>query len=96
MSRIQGAQLVPLKADSGLFKRVAAHREIFFRWSWVDYTTLRPGSLRLVPPADQLAPWRQDYQTMRSEMFFGDVPKFDEILRVVGDFEKRFNQLSQK
>lgn len=79
-------------ADPGLFKRVAAHREIFFRWSWVDYTTLRPGSLRLVPPADQLAPWRQDYQTMRSEMFFGDVPKFDEILRVVGEFEKRFNQ----
>lgn len=79
-------------ADPGLFKRVAAHREIFFRWSWVDYTTLRPGSLRLVPPADQLSPWRQDYQTMRSEMFFGDVPKFDEILRVVSEFEKRFNQ----
>jgi len=28
---------------------------------------------------------------MRGEMFFGDVPKFDEIIRVVGDFEKRFN-----
>jgi hypothetical protein len=25
-------------------------------------------------------------------MFFGEVPTFDEILRVVGDFEKRFNQ----
>ena len=83
-------------ADPGLFKRVAAHREIFFRWSWVDYTTLRPGSLRLVPPNDQLALWRQDYQTMRGEMFFGNVPKFDEILCVVGDFEKRFNQSSPK
>lgn len=30
----------------------------------------------------------------RGEMFFGEVPTFDEILRVVGDFEKRFNQLS--
>ncbi|MEJ0090564.1 MAG: nucleotidyl transferase AbiEii/AbiGii toxin family protein [Limisphaerales bacterium] len=79
-------------ADTGLFQRVAAHREIFFRWSWVNYNTLRPGSLRLIPSDDQLAAWRQDYQTMRGEMFFGDVPKFDEILRVVGDFEKRFNQ----
>ena len=79
-------------ADPGLFQRVAAHREIFFRWSWVDYSTLRPGSLRLIPSDDQLAAWRQDFQIMRSEMFFGDVPKFDEILRVVGDFEKRFNQ----
>ena len=83
-------------ADPGLFKRVAAHREIFFRWSWVDYTTLHPGSLRLVPPDDQLALWRQDYQTMRGEMFFGNVPKFDEILCVVGDFEKHFNQSSPK
>ena len=79
-------------ADSGLFQRVAAHREIFFRWSWVDYSTLRHGSLRLIPSDDQLAAWRQDYQIMRGEMFFGDVPKFDAILRVVGDFEKRFNQ----
>jgi hypothetical protein len=79
-------------ADPGLFQRVAAHREIFFRWSWMDYSTLRPGSLRLIPSDDQLAAWRQDYQIMRGEMFFGDVPKFDEILRVVGDFEKRFNQ----
>jgi len=28
---------------------------------------------------------------MRTEMFFGDVPAFDEILRVVGEFEKTFN-----
>jgi len=33
---------------------------------------------------------------MRSEMFFGEVPTFDEILRVVGEFEKRFNQLASK
>ena len=33
---------------------------------------------------------------MRSEMFFGDVPKFDEILRVVGEFEKRFNSPSSR
>jgi hypothetical protein len=45
-----------------------------------------------VPPDDQMALWRQDYQTMRGEIFFGNVPKFDEILRVVGDFEKRFNK----
>jgi hypothetical protein len=78
--------------DLDLFKRIAAHREIFFRWSWVDYKTLRPGSLRLVPPHEQLAFWRQDYQSMRDEMFFGEVPKFNEILSVVDDFEKRFNQ----
>jgi hypothetical protein len=33
---------------------------------------------------------------MRGEMFFGEVPAFDEILRVVGDFEKSFNQTPGK
>lgn len=28
---------------------------------------------------------------MREAMFFGDTPEFDEILRVVGEFEQRFN-----
>jgi hypothetical protein len=94
-------RLLPCKArglakraaqDRTLFDRVAAHREIFFRWSWVDYTTLHPGALRFLPPAHRVDAWRKDYQEMRGEMFFGEVPAFDEILRAVGDFEKRFNQ----
>jgi hypothetical protein len=48
--------------------------------------------LRLVPLTDQLPAWKQDYQAMREDMFFGEVPAFDEILRVVGDFEQRFNK----
>ena len=49
--------------DRPLFDRVAAHREIFFRWSWVDYTTLHPGALPLPaarPP--RRCAWRKDYQ----------------------------------
>ncbi len=61
--------------DRPLFDRVAAHREIFFRWSWVDYTTLHPGALRFVPPANHLDAWRKAYEEMRGEMFFGEVPK---------------------
>ena len=83
-------------ADGTLFDRVAAHREIFFRWSWMDYTTLRHGTLRLVPLPEQLPVWRQDYQAMRTEMFFGEVPSFEEILCVVGEFERRFNDTARR
>jgi hypothetical protein len=78
-------------ADEGLFERVLAHREVFFRWSWMDYTTMRRGSLRVVPPAEQLKDWAADYQAMGTEMFFGPVPDFDEVMKTVGDFERRFN-----
>ena len=81
-------------ADPALFQRVAAHRKIFFRLSWVDYSTHRPGSLRLLPLDQQLDFWRRDYEAMRGPMFFGEAPDFDEILRVVGDFERRFNQMA--
>jgi hypothetical protein len=79
-------------ADTALFNRVVAHRSVFFRRSKEAQDSLKVGSLCLVPLAGQLPAWRQDFQSMREEMFFGDVPSFDEILRVVSDFEKRFNQ----
>ena len=58
-------------ADMELFNRVAAHRGVFFRKSKEAQTSLRPGSLRLVPLPDQLPAWKQDYQSMREDMFFG-------------------------
>ena len=77
--------------DTALFQRVAEHREIFFRYAWVDYSTHKPGTFRLTPPIDHLANWRSDYQAMLGPMFFGDVPDFDEIMQTVGKFEKSFN-----
>jgi len=57
--------------DTALFQRVAEHREIFFRYSWVDYSTHKPGTFRLVPPNEHLPNWREDYQAMLGPMFFG-------------------------
>jgi hypothetical protein len=58
----------------------------------VDYVSFRPGSLRLVPVESQKPDWERDFNAMRAEMFFGEVPTFEEILRVVGDFETQFNE----
>ena len=78
-------------ADSELFKRTAAHRAVYFRYTWFDYGTLRPGALRLLPLEVQRASWKKDYVAMREAMFFGEAPEFEEILRVVGEFESAFN-----
>ena len=78
-------------ADTALFQRVAEHREIFFRYAWVDYSTHKPGTFRLTPPTDHLANWRSDYQAMLGPMFFGEVPDFDEIMEAASEFEKTFN-----
>lgn len=79
-------------ADEELFKRVVDHRQAFFRWSWVDYGTMRRGCLRLRPADVALEAWRRDYDAMAGAMFFGRVPSFDDVLDVVKDFERRFNE----
>jgi hypothetical protein len=78
-------------AEPGLFERVATHRQEFFDYPWIDYSMLRPGSLRLLPLANQLSAWHGDYREMKKEMFFGEVPTFDGILEVAGKFERDFN-----
>lgn len=80
--------------DQELFKRVVEHRSLFFNWSWVDYSTMRQGNLRLIPLDSQISEWRGDYEAMKSEMFFGKIPSFEEILETVGRFEKEFNLMS--
>jgi hypothetical protein len=78
--------------DPALFDRVARHRQVFFKVGWVDYDTLRPGTLRLVPPPEQEGGWRRDYEAMREEMFFDEPPPFDEVLEVIKRFEEVFNR----
>ncbi len=77
-----------------LFKRVAEHREMFFRFTWVDYSTHQPGKFRLVPDKNQLTSWRNDYEAMLGPMFFGDTPSFDKIIDTAADFCERFNSMA--
>lgn len=82
-------------ADHALFDRVAAHREIFFKLGWVDYSTLRPGTLRLTPLPEHREQWRKDYEEMAIAMFYRERPSFDQILQTVGEFERHYNQKTQ-
>jgi len=90
-SLIQAGVAARAAADAALFARVVEHRSVFFRWSWMDYSTMQRGTLRLVPLDEQIAAWRSDYDAMRAEMFFGTPPTFDEVLAVVRQFEHEFN-----
>jgi len=79
-------------ADTGLFERIAAHRAVFFRYTWMDYATLKPGTLRLMPTRERLTAWQQDYESMRETMFFGETPEFIEILMQIDEFQNKFNR----
>ena len=84
------------QAEPELFERVAAHRAVFFRRTREAQDALRPGLLRLLPAAERQQDWKRDYETMRETMFFGEPPEFEEILRIVGEFQNTFNRSAEE
>jgi len=79
-------------SDRTLFEKVAAHRQVFFSQTWVDYTTLKPGTLRLLPLPEQEASWNQDYRAMQEEMFSSTPPTFEIVLATIQKFQDSFNK----
>jgi hypothetical protein len=77
-------------ADLPLLERVAAHKSVYFASGWANYGKARKGSLRLVPPVRIMKELEKDYDLMAT-MFFREQPEWKVILKVIGDFEKEFN-----
>ena len=80
--------------DITLFNQIVSHRKVYFKYGWVDYTTMIPSELCLIPSDDQMKYWAADYENMRDEMFYGEVPTFDEILKTVQQFQEELNKRS--
>lgn len=82
-------------ADLELFQNIANQREMYFNYGWVDYTTYTPGQLHIVPGDEQLPDWTADYNNMKDEMFFGDPPDFEKIIKEVRQFQDEFNEATE-
>ena len=69
-----------------LFDGVKLHRKTFFNYGGIDYDSLIPSDLVLIPPDDQIDAWRSDYQAM-GPMFIGDPPTFDRLIEDIKHIE---------
>ncbi len=82
-------------AEIELFRSIAKQREMYFQYTWVDYSTYQRGGLNIVPHNEVLSDWKADYDGMKDEMFFGEVPTFEDIIKEVKCFQDRFNKVSE-
>lgn len=76
--------------DHALRERVVAWKGQFFGSGWAKYELAKPGTFRLVPPAERVAPLRRDYDAMR-EMYLSEPPGFDDVLAALAALEQRIN-----
>lgn len=77
-------------ANAEVWKRVVAHKTVYFRSAWARYDLAVPGSFRLVPSDVRLRELEQDYRAMR-QMIFGHAPTLVEIIKVLQTLEQRIN-----
>ena len=77
-------------SDLSLLDRVAVHKSVYFASGWASYGTARKGSLKLSPPARILEELEKDYALM-APMFFREIPRWEQILKTIEDFEREFN-----
>ena len=56
----------------------------------VDYTPDIRDRIIIVPPAESIADWKQDYKDMTAAMIYGDRPTFSQLIERIKELEKLF------
>ena len=77
-------------AQGALRERVVAWKGQFFGSSWARYDLAKPGSFRLVPPAERQPALRDDYRAMR-DMYLSEPLTFDDVLARLAELERAIN-----
>ena len=73
-----------------LLERVTRFKDLFFKSSWSDYASARPGSFRLVPPGARRAEVETDYGKME-DFFMVRPPTFEDLWERLRAVEARIN-----
>ena len=80
-------------ANLDLLADVVAFKQRFYPRSWARNDIAVPGSLRLLPAEPVLAVVEADYRAM-TNMIFGAVPAFGEIMAGLRALEDEINELA--
>ncbi len=71
-----------------LLDEVVAHKQHFFREAGAHYELAKKGTVRLAPGKTLKEGLRKDYEGMK-EMYFGEEPDFDEVMKAVPGAQMR-------
>lgn len=81
-------------ASPDLLQQVTAFKKKFYPRKWARYEEATFEKIRLVPDAYRYPAPKKDYQAMQ-EMFFHEVPKFEELMEALHQLEEEIHK-SQK
>jgi len=79
--------------DKELYKSIIEHRRIFNALKGLDYDTLAPKTINIVPPENIIELWKSDYETMRETMIYGDSLPPNKLIEKIKQLNERINHL---
>jgi len=79
--------------DTELYKHIIAHRKTFIGLTEVDYNTLLPATINIIPPDSVIDSWADDYAKMQS-MIYGESPTFNKIIDKIKQLNNRINHVN--
>ncbi len=77
-----------------LLKEVAEFKKKFYPRKWANYELATIDEIRLAPPGYRIKEIQADYENMK-EMFFGEAPKFEEIMFEITKLENEIHNIKQ-
>jgi hypothetical protein len=79
-----------IKSNSKLLDLVIEHRQIFFKYTALDYNSILTKGIKFLPSQKFLPDWKSDYS--RTEiMIYNDKPDFETLMTFAEHFESEFN-----
>ena len=82
--------------DTELYETIVKHRYNFTRISKVDYNLHQPQTINPIPPKEVIKAWETDYNTMLTEMIYGDAPTFEDLIQELTVLKTEINKLHWK
>lgn len=78
--------------ENGFLEEIIEHRKYYSRLKRFNYSTLKRGSICIIPSSDILKALEQDYEIMRAEMIYGNPPTFEEIIQALKNLQDEINR----
>ena len=78
-------------ADRALYDTLVQHRSVFNAIRGIDYAGHTPDRLNIIPPADKLPLWEEDYRFMQDQFIYGESPDWTELLDGLRSIQERLH-----
>ena len=79
--------------DTKLYNTIVEHRRRFTPISGINYDKHNPKSIIFIPPDSIIKKWELDYEEMKSNMIYGSLLSFDELIKRLKELQDRINKL---